>query len=367
MIIRLLVILDLVDTFLLPSLIPAIRFLSDYLWIEQREQKSIIKILQLILLPTSISGEASTMLAAVKGIVAKPLEHSLRAYQRQDPKNQDIEPLLRALKDSLPLSRRTGAAEHQELEMWATSSSSGLSGATKHLIQALVQWCIHPEMTAMPTSYTHRQIIATLKIVGACRLLRVMLEEIRQQMLTGSGSVVYDVVTALVCAPNVSNDIPPTSVLLDEGGNIPPPLQRRLTLREVLKMEAEDYRKLHKKDAELAEIMVRLYRRVEAQMVLPPPPMLQAADMQLDLAGDAASLVGDSMAAAAGVQGDGTLSMDGVGGLDMGMGGVSSDLGLGTSGNNGGLDASAEADLFGSLDTDMDVFDGWGGMDLGGP
>ncbi|KAL7781566.1 mediator complex, subunit Med5 [Trichoderma afarasin] len=357
----------LVDTFLLPSLIPAIRFLSDYLWIEQREQKSIIKILQLILLPTSISGEASTMLAAVKGIVAKPLEHSLRAYQRQDPKNQDIEPLLRALKDSLPLSRRTGAAEHQELEMWATSSSSGLSGATKHLIQALVQWCIHPEMTAMPTSYTHRQVIATLKIVGACRLLRVMLEEIRQQMLTGSGSVVYDVVTALVCAPNVSNDIPPTSVLLDEGGNIPPPLQRRLTLREVLKMEAEDYRKLHKKDAELAEIMVRLYRRVEAQMVLPPPPMLQAADMQLDLAGDAASLVGDSMAAAAGVQGDGTLSMDGVGGLDMGMGGVSSDLGLGTSGNNGGLDASAEADLFGSLDTDMDVFDGWGGMDLGGP
>ncbi|UKZ83590.1 hypothetical protein TrVFT333_011399 [Trichoderma virens FT-333] len=357
----------LVDTFLLPSLIPAIRFLSEYLWVEQREQKSIIKILQLILLPTSISGEASTMLTAVKGIVAKPLEHSLRAYQRQDPKNQDIEPLLRALKDSLPTSRRTGAAEHQELETWATSSSSGLSGATKHLIQALVQWCIHPEMTAMPTSYTHRQIIATLKIVGASRLLRVMLEEIRQQMLTGSGSVVYDVVTALVCAPNVSNDLPPTSGLLDEAGNMPPPLQRRLTLREVLKMEAEDYRKLHKKDAELAEIVVRLYRRVEAQMVLPPPPMLQAADMQLDLAGDAASLVGDSMAAAAGVPGDGTLSIDGVGGLDMGIGGVTSDLGLGAAGSNGGLDASAEADLFGSLDTDMDVFDGWGGMDLGGP
>lgn len=249
--------------------------------------------------------------------------------------------------------------------MWATSSSSGLSGAAKHLIQALVQWCMHPEMTAMPTSYTHRQIIATLKIVGASRLLRIMLEEIRQQILTGSGSVVYDVVTALVCAPNVSNELPPTSGLLDEAGNMPPPLQRRLTLREVLKMEAEDYRKLHKKDAELAEIMVRLYRRVEAQMVLPPPPnMLQAADMQLDLAGDAASL-GDSMAAA-GVQTDGTMAIDGVGGLDMSIGGVSSDLGLG-SGNNGGLDASAEADLFGSLDTDMDVFDGWGGMDLGGP
>lgn len=356
---------DLVDTFLLPSLIPAIRFLSDYLWIEQKEQKSVIKILQLILLPTSISGEASTMLASVKGIVAKPLEHSLRAYQRQDPKNQDIEPLLRTLKDSLPLSRRTGAAEHQELETWATSSSSGLSGSVRHLIQALVQWCIHPEMTAMPTSYTHRQIIATLKIVGASRLLRVILEEVRQQTLAGSGSIAYDVATALICAPNVNNELPATSGLLDETGNMPPLLQRPLTLRDVLKMEAEDYRKLQKKDAELAENVVRLHRRVEAQMVLPPPPMLQAADMQLDLAGDAASL-GDSMAAAAGVQGDGSMSMDGVGGLDMGIGGVSSDLGLGTSGSNGGLDASAEADLFGSLDTDMDMFDGWSGMDLGG-
>ncbi|KAH0493780.1 hypothetical protein TgHK011_000431 [Trichoderma gracile] len=357
----------LVDTFLLPSLIPAIRFLSDYLWVEQKEQKSIIKILQLILLPTSISGEASTMLASVKGIVAKPLEHSLRAYQRQDPKNQDIEPLLRALKDSLPHSRRTGAAEHQELEMWTASSSSGLAGAAKHLIQNLVQWGMHPQMTAMPTSYTHRQIIATLKIVGANRLLRVMLEEIRQQTLAGSGSIAYDVVTALVCAPNVSNELPLTSGLLDETGSLPPPLQRRLTLREVLKMEAENYRRLHKKDPELAEITVRLYRRVEAQLVLPPPPtMLQAADMQLDLAGDATGL-GDSMAAAAGVQGDGTMSIDGVGNLDMSIGGVSADLGLGASGNNGGLDASAEADLFGGLDTDMDVFDGWSGMDLGGP
>ncbi|PNP48362.1 hypothetical protein TGAMA5MH_00646 [Trichoderma gamsii] len=357
----------LIDTFLLPSLIPAIRFLSDYLWVEQKEQKSIIKILQLILLPTSISGEATTMLASVKGIVAKPLEHSLRSYQRQDPKNQDIEPLLRVLKDSLPFSRRTGAAEHQELELWATSSSSGLSGAAKHLIQGLVQWCVHTDETAMPTSYTHRQVIATLKIVGASRLLRVILEEIRHQTLAGNGSVVYDVATALVCAPNVSNELPPTSGLLDETGNMLPILQRPLTLREVLKMEAEDYRKLQKKDAELAEIVVRLHRRVEAQMVLPPPPMLQAADMQLDLAGDATNLE-DSIVVAAGVPGDATMSMDGVGSLDMGLGGISSDLGLGGPGSNGGLDASAEADLFGSLDdTDMDVFDGWGGMDLGGP
>lgn len=349
--------IDLVDTFLLPSLVPAIRFLSDYLWIEQKEQKSIIKILQLILLPTSISGEASTMLSSVKNLIAQPLEHSLRSYQRQDPKNQDIEPLLRALKDSMPLSRRTGAAEHNELEAWANSSGNGLAVAVKHTVQGLVQWSMHPGINAMPTSYTHRQIIAALAIVGPNRLLHTVAEDVRQQSEAGSGSVVYDVVTALVCAPNVTNETPLVGSLLDEVGNMAAIVQRPLTLREALKSEAEDCRKLQKKDAALAEILVRLHRRVEAQMVLPqPPPILQTVDIPLELGGDTASL-GDAMAAAAaaaGVQDDGGLSVDDVVGLDLGMGG------------NGGLDAG-DADLFGGMDTGMDVFDGWDSMDLGGP
>ncbi|KND93570.1 Mediator of RNA polymerase II transcription subunit 5 [Tolypocladium ophioglossoides CBS 100239] len=355
----------LVDTFLLPSLVPAIRFLADYLWVEQKEQKSIIKILQLILLPSSISGEASTMLSSVKNLIAKPLEHSLRTYQKQDPKNQDIEPLLRALKDSLPLSRRTGGAEHNELESWASSSSTGLAGAVKHTVQGLVQWSMHHGINVMPTSYTHRQMIAACRIMGTGRVLRVMLEEIRHQSEAGSANIVYDVVAALICAPDVTNEPPAAGNLLDAAGNVPPTLQRRLKLREVLRSDAQDCRKLQKKDAALAEIVVRLHRRVEAQMVLPQPQaMLEASDMPLDLSGGAAGL-GDAMAAAAGVQGDG-MSVEGVG-LDMGLGGVSSDLGLGgPSGSVGGLDSTSDGDLFGGIDTSMDMFNGWDGMDLGG-
>lgn len=354
-----------VDTFLLPSLVPAIRFLSDYLWVEQKEQKSIIKILQLILLPSSISGEASTMLTSVKNLIAKPLEHSLRTYQKQDPKNQDIEPLLRALKDSLPLSRRTGAAEHNELESWASSSSTGLAGAVKHTVQGLVQWSMHHGINIMPTSYIHRQMIAACRIVGTSRVLRVMLEEIRHQSDAGSANIVYDVVAALICSPDVTNEPPAAGNLLDAAGNVAPTLQRRLKLREVLRSDAQDCRKLQKKDAALAEIVVRLHRRVEAQMVLPQPQaMLEASDMPLDLSGGATGL-GDAMAAAAGVQGDG-MSVDGVG-LDMSLGGVSSDLGLGgPSGSVGGLDSTSDGDLFGGLDTSMDMFNGWDGMDLGG-
>lgn len=351
------------DTFLLPSLVPAIQYLSDALWVEQKGQKTIIKILHLILLPNLASSEAGAMLSSVKYLIAKPLENSLRTYQKQDPKNQDIEPLLRALKDSLPLSRRTGAADHNEMSSWASSSSSGLAGAVKHTIQGLVQWSLHHGINATPASYTHRQLMASCRIGGTRRMLQVMLDEIRHQSEAGSASIVYDVVAAMICAPDVTNEPPPAASILDVSGNMPPPVQRPLTLREVLRAEAEDCRKLQKKDPVLAEIVVRLHRRVETHMVLPQPQaLLQGQDMPLDLSGGAGGLEDAMAVAAAGVQGD-AMAVDGVG-LDMGMGSVSSDLGLGA-GSAGGLDSTGDADLFG-LDSSMGMFDGWEGMDLSG-
>lgn len=305
------------------------------------------------------------MLTSVKNLIAKPLEHALRMYQRRDPKNQDIEPLLRALTESNFLSRRTGAAEHKELESWSTTSSSGLSSAIKHTIQSLQQWSMQPGINAMPASYTHRQMLVGVKLIGPKRVLHIILEDIRQQTAIGGAHIAYDVASALICAPDASREPQPPS--LDAAGNMAPPAQRPPSLRDVLKTEAEECRKLQKKDSVLAEIVVRLHRRVEAHLELPQAQaMLQAADMSLALGGDTAAL-GDAMAAAAaaagGVQGNG-MAVDSVS-LDMGMAGVSSDLGLGgSSTNGGGLDTTGDADLFGSLDNSMDVFDGWGDMDM---
>ncbi|KAK2601945.1 mediator complex subunit [Conoideocrella luteorostrata] len=345
----------LVDTFLLPSLVPALRFLADYLWVEQKEQKAIIKILQLILLPKSISREASTMLSSVRILVAQPLEHSLRTYQRQDPKNQDIEPLLRALKESLSLSRRTGGADHNELTLWGSSSNAGNSGALRQTVQGLVQWATHPAANGMPTSYTHRQVIAMVRICGAKRALFPLLEEVQAQSETGSANVVYDVVGAIICAPDVTNQVPPTDQMLDASGNVQSASQRRLTLRQALSSMAEGARKLQKVDAGRADIAVRLHRRVEAHMVIPQPQaILEAPGIQLDLTAGGAGL-GDVDAMTAGGVGGDSLVVDTVG-LDMGLGGP---------GSAGGLDTTSDADLFGGLDTSMDMF-GWDSMDLTG-
>ncbi|GAB1314136.1 mediator complex subunit [Madurella fahalii] len=424
----------LVDVLLLPSLVPAILYLSNQLWAGGSQvQGAIIKILQLILRPTSISNEASAMLSSVLNIVARPLEHALRSYQRQDPKCQEVEPLLRAIQENLILSRRTGGADHNELESWtstpnanitntaaaaaaaaAASAASavavaaangspattttntaivahgGLAAAVRHTIQSLVQWAQHPPLNGMPATYTHRQTLVALKTLGARRLLAILLDELRSLADTAATSsssqavgVAYDVVTAVVCAPDVTND---ASLAAGAGGSVSddntaggggdggsggggPPQQRRITLREALKMEAEDWRRIQKADGVMAETVVRLYRRVEAQMAVPPPSaaaaMLHGDGLGgLGVGGDA---LGDAIAAAVatGAAGDSVvdaMSLD-TAGLD-GSGVDLSGLGSATgSAVGGGLDLSGD-EIFGGLSGASDFGADFGAWDM---
>ena len=359
--------LDLVDTFLLPCLVPAIHYLCAYLKIDQEEQKSAVKVLQLILLPSSISGEASTMLTSVKNLIAKPLEQSLRSYQRKDPGNQDIEPLLNALKDNQPLSRRTGGADLSELEGWNSTSNMGLGGCVRHNISNFCQWSLNAGANSTPTSYTHRQLNASVQLSGAKRMLMFMLEEVRQQTEPRSISFTYDIVTAMICAPDVTTE-PGTNTppgMFDASGNVPPQQPKRpASLRDALRAMAEQCKKIQKVDAALADIVVRLHRRVEAQLSFPPPQaLLPDANMEIQLTeGDAAAL-DDAMAAAAAAGGD-AMQVDG--GLDMsGLGDLSA-LGDGT--GVGDLDGTGGDDIFDGLDTTDINFDDWGslggGMDM---
>ncbi len=341
-----------VDTFLLPSLVTAILYLSDALSSDRpQEQKAIVRILQLILQLSSISNEASTLLSAVLNIVAKPLEHSLRSYQRQDPKSQAVEPLLRALKENIALSRRTGAADYNELETWTSTANGGFVAAIRHTIQGLVQWSLHPGVNATPTSYTHRQFLGALKMLGAPRLLQVILDEIKHQTDVGSGNIAYDVACALICAPDAATDAqaPPPMSILDGAGTAPAPLQRRISLREQLGFMAEEWKKIQKSDPVVAETVVRLYRKVEAQMAVPPDPVMPTGLELHD-----ATALGDAMAvaavaAAAGAAGGDAMTLDTV---DLGLGG--GDLGLGGSATNS---------VGGGLDMDQDIFGGLGALE----
>ncbi|RDW73519.1 Med5-domain-containing protein [Coleophoma cylindrospora] len=277
----------LVDTFLLPSLVGAITWLSSHLW-ESRgnDATSVLQILSaLILTPTSISSEASNIFPAILNIIAKPMEHSLRWYQRAEPSCQDIEPLSKKIKGNLGWERH-GGSEHTELEAWTATPGGSMTASVRQTVQNLVQWGLNPGMPGMniiPASYTHRQILAALKIIGAKRLLHAIISEVLSQTEAGNGSIVIDVATAIICAPcSCSEGLRAAELAVMQ------PLQRRMTLREALKNEADNSPKIHKSDPAQAETIVRLSRRVEAQLLQPQPVMgamgLDDAGLQMDAA-----------------------------------------------------------------------------------
>ncbi|KAH7033246.1 mediator complex, subunit Med5 [Microdochium trichocladiopsis] len=447
----------LVDTFLLPCLVMAINYMATQLWNDRKdERKAAIRILQLILLTKHGSNEAQTMLSAVLNVVAKPLENALRLYQRQDPQSQEVDPLLNAIKENIRLSRRTAGAGHNDLESWASTPGGGLAAAVRHTIQALVQWATHPGPNIAPTSYTHRQMLAASRMLGAKRLLYIILDEVKQQTETAmataannanstdanntaattSASVVHDVALALICAPDVSNVPPPTMMAIlaahpsepsgqqqqqqqQQQPQYPIPPQTSLSLRAVLKAEAEDFKTIQKTDALLADIIVRLYRRVEAQLHVPEPvanamaaaeaeaaavnEMLDAAAAAelstlglpgADGGGGGGGVDGDDATAAAadafGVAGAGNAGQDqgagAAGGLDNafdglgdlgdagdlgGLGGLDGLDGTGVGGGGaggGGMDlGGTDDDIFSGLEgvgSSADLLQGWDGMDF---
>ncbi|KAI6782859.1 uncharacterized protein J7T54_002018 [Emericellopsis cladophorae] len=275
----------LVDTFLLPALVPAIRFLTEYLWTESEiEQKAVIKILQLLLLPSAISSEANSLLASVKKIIAKPLHNALQTYlHRRDPSNQDVQPLLNMLKESVPKCRRLGGADMSEITDWCRTEPHGLWSTLKTTTHNLMQWTANPGLN-MPTSYSHRQFITAARLMGPEQVLRLIVEELRQQirgLYEANGqelaqqpelpSLVHDVAAALICAPDVTKE-PPAACTENPPASQQLPVQRLHTLREVLRLEAEKCHEIQKTDPMLADIVVRLYRRVEGLMALPQVP-----------------------------------------------------------------------------------------------
>ncbi|KAL1842691.1 hypothetical protein VTJ49DRAFT_4470 [Mycothermus thermophilus] len=366
----------LVGVLLLPSMVPALLHISNRLFVAGPLQPIIVKVLQHIILPTSISEEASTMLSAVLNIVAKPLDSALRYYQRQDPQCQEIEPLLRAIRDNVALSRRTGAADHNELESWGSmqitsggATHVGMSAAVRHTVQGLVQWAHGPSLNGMPAAYTHRQTLAATQLLGAPRHLAALLDELKTFHNTPHEGVAYDVVTAILCAPDVrsgedlSAATPSSSSSPDNAEPRPPPSRRAgsPSLRQFLKWEAEDWARTRRSDPLLADTAVRLHRRVEAQMVPPTGPAdvdaaaavaAAAAMLQPELAGALGGDVAlnDAIAAAvsAGEHGDGMVldAADlGTLGQEMSAGGGGTGGGAGGAGGGEGGDGS----IFGGL------------------
>lgn len=161
-----------------------------------------------------------------------------------------------------------------------------------------------------PPPYTHRQLIAGVRMLGASRVLPALIEELKLQTEAGNGPLALDLAATLICAPmaetfsveqNSHQPVDPNKEALPRCGI--------LTLRDVLALQHENVPKISEKDPLRAEVLVRLYRRVNA--LLAPPSQVPNLDVN--------NIIQNMQLGGVGV-GAGQMELDATGAADHGVG-----------------------------------------------
>lgn len=268
---------DLLEPFLLPSLVVALTWLGNYIWETESDPEIPLKVLHSLVRPSSISGEAEAFHKTVLYITSRSLDEQLRDVRTRHPNRTDIKPLLDTLEPYLSF-QKSGNCRRQELETWTSHSSGGLLASIRNTFQSLVLWSTNPEISMSTPSYTHRQLLAGVRILGSTRVLPALVEEVKLQTEAGSGDLALDIAATFICSPlaesfsvdqSLYNPIDPNKESL--------PRCPILTLRDALILQHENVPKISEKDPLRAEVIVRLYRRVNS--LLSPPSQMTNFDV----------------------------------------------------------------------------------------
>ncbi|KAJ5655513.1 hypothetical protein N7507_007463 [Penicillium longicatenatum] len=339
----------LLEPFLLPSLVLALTWLGNHIWESETDPTIPLKTLYSLVKPSSISGEAQAIHHTVLSITARPLEERLKDVRTRHQSRSDIKPILDALEPYLSF-RRVGACHRTELDGWSAQTAGGLPGSIRNTLQSLVMWSANSVINMAPQSYSHRQILAGIRLLGASRILGALIDELKQQTEAGSGDLALDIVAAITCAPmpesfavdqNSCHPVDPTKEAL--------PRCQILTLRDVLAIQHDNVPKISEKDPLRAEIIVRLWRRVS--MLTTPPSQVANIDVSniihnMDL----------------GVDGSDRMNLE----PSTGVGGAVGDEdpeNINQMLDKAAADAAAAAEMDGGLGQDMGLDTGTAGMD----
>ncbi|OJJ44775.1 hypothetical protein ASPZODRAFT_153654 [Penicilliopsis zonata CBS 506.65] len=273
----------LLEPFLLPSLVVALTWLGNHIWESESDATIPLRALYSLVKPPSISGEAEAIHRTVLNITAQTLEEQLKDVRARHPTRSDIKPILDALEPYVSF-QRIGACRRSELDTWTTHANSGLLGSIRSTFQSLVLWSANPEITISPHSYTHRQLLAGIHILGSARVLPALVDEVKLQTETGSGDIALDIAATMICAPMAESFAVEQSAYHShhhhhhhhhDSMKEPLPPCPVLTLRDVLKQQHNLIAKLAEKDPLRAQVLVRLFRRVNHLMLTTVPSQVQ--------------------------------------------------------------------------------------------
>ncbi|KAF3491982.1 uncharacterized protein GIQ15_01499 [Arthroderma uncinatum] len=264
----------LLEPFLLPSLVMALTWLSKHIWKSGTDLTTSLRLLSTLVKPTSISGEAQEIHRTVLSITARALEDELKDAKARHPSRTDIEPILNAL-EPYQSFQRTGISNRAELEGWRSNSApGGMVTGIRNTFSSLVLWSTDPEISMTPPSYTHRQLLAGLKHLGAIRVFAGILEELKLQSETGSGDLAIDIAATLICAPmrECFSLEQATYQPIDDTLKDSLPRCQMLSLRDALNLQRESLSIVIETEPHRAELIIRLSRRVAALTSVPQMP-----------------------------------------------------------------------------------------------
>ncbi|EEA27945.1 mediator complex subunit [Talaromyces marneffei ATCC 18224] len=286
----------LLQPFLLPSLVFALKWLGNFIWESpEADLLLLLKVLRALVKPNSISGEAEACHQTVLNIAAQSLEEQLKDVRTRLPggrsdhqsdiqpnPNQDIQQEIQSLLDILEpyLSFQcNGNSRRSELDSW-TTHTDGICGVIRVTFQGLILWSASAEMSMSPHAYTHRLILVGIRLSTASNVLSALLDELRAQAEEASGSLdlAIDIAATLICAP-IPESFAQEQTIYHPIDSTKEAFPRclLLTLRQALMIQHQNVPRLSEKDPTRAEVIVRLTRRVNA--LLTPPAHVGTIDV----------------------------------------------------------------------------------------
>jgi len=237
----------LLEPFLLPSLIGGLSWLIMHSWADHGDVDILVHVLDKLLKPSSSSQDTQNMHKAILGVVAIPLSHSLQELLRKQPDKRAAIGLIDLLKPyTHQISRRTYQSSRKELREWAAVEGGGLLQSVRSTVKELSAWI----PSNPPPRYNHKKFLAACELCGTDAVLSAISTELKEQTTSGNGAQTLDVCVALICSP--------TTAMTASG-----------SVRDMLRLVISDTHTVLQKPNADAEAVVRLARRVEAQLVVP--------------------------------------------------------------------------------------------------
>ncbi|QIW98060.1 hypothetical protein AMS68_003578 [Peltaster fructicola] len=245
----------LLEPFLLPALIPGLRWIAETSWTDVESTNVRLHMLEKLLKSSSASQEVQTMHKAILTIVAQPLEISLQALQRiRSDKKKEVTKFLEILK---PYTARN--TRHGQLTAWS-SAEGGMIASVRSCIRHLAAWSTSGSPSTA-SKWSPTVVWQATQILGPGEVLKAIITEVQLQTSTGGGPLAIDLSTAMICGP---------SHLAQPGLPLNGIDVNNLGLRDSLRLLIADEHALLQLPSKQAEAMVRLSRSVEAQLGLSP-------------------------------------------------------------------------------------------------